>query len=89
MMVWHEVPVLGRQITRPEPDWADRATMAALAQLLPTALRAHRLVTPGTLPSWHRRLITRKWTYPGEAGRPPSTTGAWHIPRTRKPLSGQ
>jgi putative transposase len=67
----HEVAVLRPNNPKPRFSWSDRAVLAALARMVPRALRAHRIVTPGTLLRWHRKLIAARWRQPTPPGRPP------------------
>ncbi len=68
LILRHEAAVLRRGNPKPTIYWTDRALLAALAPILPKALRAHRIVTPATLMRWHRRMVTRKWTQPRAPG---------------------
>jgi putative transposase len=65
--------VLQRQVKTPRLSWADRASMAALARLLPAdrLRQLHLIVSPRTLLRWHAGLVKRRWAYPRHApGRP-------------------
>ncbi len=59
LVLRHDVAVPRRTRPRLRLDWTDRAVMVALIRLLPGKLRVNRLITPGTVLPWHRRLVTQ------------------------------
>jgi putative transposase len=67
----HQLAVLRRQTCRPQLTPTDRLLLAAASRLLPRSRWRSFLVTPTTLLRCHRRLVARRWTYPGRSGRPP------------------
>ena len=74
-MLQHENTVLHRQIARVHYTPADRAWLAALSRLLPRRGWAEVFpVTPATMLTWHRKLVSREWDYTARRrpGRPPT-----------------
>ena len=60
--------MLRRAGPRPRLDWADRAVLTALVRYRPRVLRAPRLVTPGTILRWRRRLVSKEVDLPEPDG---------------------
>jgi putative transposase len=65
--------VLRRKTGRPRFTTLDRVLLATASRVMPRDRWPSFLVTPQTLPQWHRELVRRKWTYrkARTRGRPP------------------
>jgi transposase len=75
LVLRHENIMLRRQIARVHYTPADRAWLAALSRLLPRRRWAEVFpVTPATMLTWHRKLVSQKWDYTARRrpGRPPT-----------------
>ena len=74
LVLRHENAVLRRQAGRVRYQPGDRLWLAALSRLIPRRRWGGVFaVTRATLLTWHRRLVTRKWTYTSRRpGRSPT-----------------
>jgi transposase len=76
LILRHQLAVLQRRQPRPpDVNWADRALLATLLDVIPKARRQglRLLVTPDTILRWHRDIIRRRWaarSMRGRTGRP-------------------
>ena len=64
LVLRHENAVLRRQTGRVRYQPGDRLWLASLSRLVPRPRWDEVfMVTPATLLTWHRRLVTRKWDF--------------------------
>jgi putative transposase len=76
LILRHQVTVLQRRkARRPKLTWADRALLATLFGVIPKARHQglRLVVTPDTIPRWHRDIVRRRWaarSMRGRSGRP-------------------
>lgn len=76
LVLRHQLGVLHRQVPRPQFEPVDRMFLSALARVLRRDRWTVLLMKPDTLLRWHRRLITKHWTYPHrQPGRPCTAAG--------------
>jgi putative transposase len=64
ILILRQIAVLQRrQPRRPKLNWADRALLATLLDVIPRARRQGLwlLVTPDTILRWHRDIVRRRW----------------------------
>ena len=63
LLLRHQLTVLQRQVhARPKTNWADRALIALLLNVIPRPRRAglRMFVTPQTVLRWHRDIVRRR-----------------------------
>ena len=76
LVLRHHLAVLQRrQPRRPKLNWADRALLVTLLDVIPRAQRQglRLLVTPDTILRWHRNIVRGRWaarSMRGKTGRP-------------------